>query len=276
MSLRFTFIAVAPALVCLAVTATSTKAQTSNAYEFEGYTEPAQVIDVAIDETGTVEEVFVREGDFVEKGTPLLSLNSDLVNARIDLASQQMASIGRLKAAKAEVELTNQRLERIEQLQSTGHARQSEFARAVKEAEVANANLVSVQEDIESRQLEYQRLLAQKARRTVRAPISGFVTEVHREVGEFVAPNKPDVLKIVRLDRLVARFAVNELDAQRLKLDAKVSMELVDHDKRVTGKVRFISPVTEAESGTVLIKVDFPNPRHEVRSGSRCRLIGLK
>ncbi|MEM6470931.1 MAG: efflux RND transporter periplasmic adaptor subunit [Planctomycetota bacterium] len=251
-------------------------AQEVTSFQMEGYTEPSKVIQVAADETGTVAEVLVREGDVVRAGDPLLRLNSELIDAQIELASQQMTATGRLRAAKAEAELTAQRLEKLQLLKASGHARQTEISRATKEAEVAAANLMSVQEDAETMRLEYESLVTRRARRTVRAPIDGFVTEVHRNIGEFVAPNRPEVLTLVKLDLLHAKFAVGEQQARRLEVGNDAEIELIDDNAMLTGKVKYVSPVTDAESGTVVIKVELENAKRKFRGGSRCRLISVE
>ena len=40
----------------------------------------------------------------------------------------------------------------------------------------------------------------------------------------------------------------------------------------VKGAIDFISPVTDAESGTVRVKVRIDNPQNKYRSGQRCAL----
>jgi multidrug efflux pump subunit AcrA (membrane-fusion protein) len=47
---------------------------------------------------------------------------------------------------------------------------------------------------------------------------------------------------------------------------------LVDSSASVQGAVESVSPVTDAESGTVRVKVCFDNPKGEYRSGQRCTL----
>lgn len=39
------------------------------------------------------------------------------------------------------------------------------------------------------------------------------------------------------------------------------------------GVVDYIAPVIDAQSGTILIKVRVPNPKHIYRSGEKCLLV---
>ncbi|MCA9136405.1 MAG: efflux RND transporter periplasmic adaptor subunit [Planctomycetales bacterium] len=265
-----------PLLPILVFTVTVLSQHVVQATEVQGYMEPIRTIEVASDETGTVAEVLVRQGQAVEEGQPLLRLNSQVHLAQLEIAKQQMNSEGRLDAARAEVELTSQRLEKIESLRKSGHARQAEFSRAVKELKVAEANLQSVTEELETRRLEHERLLTQLDRRIIRAPAPGIITELHKQPGEFVAPNKPDVVTLVQLDKLIATFALLGHQAGQRSIGQKISLKLDETDQTANqtaiGTVAFISPVTEAESGTVLVKIEISNPDAQARSGSRCSI----
>jgi multidrug efflux pump subunit AcrA (membrane-fusion protein) len=46
----------------------------------------------------------------------------------------------------------------------------------------------------------------------------------------------------------------------------------LDSDAETRGTVEFISPITDAESGTVLVKVRVANPHGRFRSGERCKI----
>lgn len=244
----------------------------SLATEVLGYTEPIRTIEVASDETGTVAEVLVRQGQTVEQGQPLLRLNSQVHLAQLEVAKQQMNAEGRLDAARAEVELTSQRLEKLQSLRQSGHARQAELQRAAKEHQVAQANLRSVVEEMETRRLEHQRLLTQMKRRVIQAPVSGVVTELHKEPGEFVAPNKPDVVTLVQLDTLLANFSLLGPQAEQLTSGQEIELQFTESGQSISGLVHYISPVTDAESGTVLVKIAISNPDGTLRSGARCTI----
>ncbi|WP_182867610.1 efflux RND transporter periplasmic adaptor subunit [Stieleria mannarensis] len=246
--------------------------RSSLATEVQGYTEPVRTIEVASDETGTVAEVLVQLGQTIEQGQPLLRLNSQVHLAQIEVAKQQMNAQGRLDAAKAEVELTSARLEKIESLRKSGHARQAELHRAAKEYKVAEANLRSVVEEMETRRLEHDRLLTQMSRRVIHAPVTGIVTELHKEPGEFVAPNKPEVITLVQLDTLLANFALLGSQAEQLTTGQEIELQFPESGQTTSGKVHFISPVTDAESGTVLVKIAIGNADGSIRSGARCAI----
>ena len=245
---------------------------TAVAMELEGYTEPYRTIEVATDEMGTVDDVLVTEGQAVEKGAPLLRLNSEVYDALLAIAEQNMNARGRLDAAKAELQLRNERLRILHSLRSEGHARQEEVDRAASETSVADANYRAVQEDLVARRLEYEKIKAQINRRTIRAPIAGVVSTVHKQKGEFVAPNSPETLTLVQIDTLLACFTLTSKQAAGLQIDDSIEITFTSNNAHATGNIEFISPVTDAKSGTVLVKVRIDNSNSAFRSGERCRI----
>ncbi len=59
----------------------------------------------------------------------------------------------------------------------------------------------------------------------------------------------------------------------RLKVGQKMKVRFSQIDKESMGKISFIAPVTDAESGTVRMKIRIKNPNREFRSGERCMIL---
>lgn len=243
----------------------------SLASELAGFTEPFRTLKVASDETGTVQEVFVQEGQRVEKGQELIKLNSEVHQAFLAIASQNMQAEGRLLSTQADLQLKLSRLEKLEQIRSEGFARQEEVDRAQAEAAIAKANVRSAEEDLAAKKLEHERYLTQIRRRTVTTPIDGIVTVLHKDQGEFVAPNSPEIVTVVQVDRLLANFTLTDTQANSLKTGMTLPITFSD-TLETQGIIEFISPVMDAESGTVLVKICIGNPDDAFRSGQRCRV----
>ena len=143
------------------------------------------------------------------------------------------------------------------------------------ELEIAEAQVKAAREDLLIRELEYCKIKVQLDRRTITSPIDGVVTFLHKDVGEFVAPNAPEIMTIVQLDPLLATFSILGPDAETLTLDQSIEIRFPVSKRVMEGQVTFISPVTDAESGMVRIKVRVANPDGKSRSGERC-LIEFK
>jgi hypothetical protein len=87
-----------------------------------------------------------------------------------------------------------------------------------------------------------------------------------------VAPADPYVMHIVQLDRLQAVFSVPGSYAGALHAGDAVAVHMASMDAPVQGAIEFVAPITDAESGTVRVKVCLQNPDGRYRSGQRCTL----
>ncbi|OHB76322.1 MAG: hypothetical protein A2W31_13410 [Planctomycetes bacterium RBG_16_64_10] len=249
----------------------------------EGFTEPYRTIQVAAAESGVVSEIAVQEGATVKKGDVLATLDREVFQVLLAIADQAMRSTGALDSALAELHLREERLVKLTTLREQGHARQEELDRAEADRAIAEAHVRSAREELAVRKLEYEKTQAQVERRTVRAPQDGVVTDIHKDAGEYLAPNDPYLLTLVQLDPLLATFSLTRRHASQLQIGQQVTVRCADAASAgeeltvpVKGTVEFIAPVINAESGTVRVKVRIENPNGQYRSGERCALEAPK
>jgi RND family efflux transporter MFP subunit len=264
---------ISPSL-CLSVAllAAAALAAPVRAADVEGFTQPFQEIDVPAADTGVIEELLVAEGERVAAGQLVGKLDCELLTATLEIADASRNALGRKQSAEAELRLQADRLEKLRQLLQEGHASQEEVDRTAVAREVAEAELLSVIEDLKVRELEHRRILVQIEQRMLRSPIDGVVARIHKDAGEFVAPNDPVILRIVQLDPLLAVFAVPARAAENLDAGAEAVVSVGNRSARHTGVIETLSPVIDAQSGTLEVKVRLPNPDGALRSGERCIL----
>lgn len=241
--------------------------------EVEGFVEPYRSIDVAAAEPGIIRSCAVREGDHVVEGQVLAKLDQEVHLALLAIGEKSRDFRGRLHSAKAEMALRQNRLAKLKQLRDRGHARQEEVERAEADVAIAEGSLLTAREDVLLRNLEYEKIQAQIERRIIRAPLDGVVTMIRKEPGEFIPGADPHVLTIVQLDSLLAKFSVASVYASQTHVDQAVPIYFPLTDETATGKIEFISPVDDAESGTFRVKVRIENPQRRYRSGQRCQLL---
>ena len=238
----------------------------------EGFTEPYRTVNVAAPEAGIVQEVPVQEGAVVKQGQPLVRLDIDVHKAQLAMAEAGKEARGRVDAAQAEVDVRSQRLEALQKLRESGHARQEEVERARADLAIAHGQLTAAQEQQRLKHLEYDKIQVQISRRTVRAPLDGVVTEIFKQPGEFTAPNDPNLLTVVQLDPLAATFDVSAADAERFSVGGQARVELFESNTTVDATVEYVSPVLDAESGTIAVKVRIANAQGELQGGQACTL----
>ena len=239
----------------------------------EGFTEPYRQIDIAVaSETGLITALPVREGQHVKAGQLLATLDTDVLVATLDIARERSQLTGRIDGANAELQLRQRRLEKLHQLVREGHATEGEVERAQTDVAIAQANLLLADEERRLAALDCKRIEVQIERRQVKSPINGVVTQVHREVGEAVAINEPQLLTVVQLNPLRVKFSLTARAATDIKEGQMLPLQLSDAGIAATGQVEVVSPVLDAKSGTIQVTCVIDNAGNKYRSGMRCVL----
>lgn len=218
-------------LVCLAMPlalAACDTAQPENV--FLGYVE-GDFINVGPDNAGRLETLHVREGETVAKGAALFELESS--NETAALAAAQ----ARLDQAKATHNLSVVALERAKRLFDRGVMAQSSLDDAQNAYNTSRAAVAAVEADVASAQTTLDR-------RTVDAPVAGFVQQVYYRPGEVVAAGRP-VVSILPPENLKVRFYVPEAQRARFGPGTKVSVTCDGCEAAVPATVYFLSENAE-------------------------------
>jgi RND family efflux transporter MFP subunit len=237
----------------------------------ESFTEPYRTVHVASAEVGLLNSLAVKVGDAVVAGQLLAALDDDLQRAQLAIAQQQVDSRGRLKAAEAERAMNQRRYEKLAQLATRGQASMEETERAKATLEIAEGKLLSEQEEQRLLQLQLERARLAVLKRSLFAPVSGVVSEVHHQPGEFVSPAAPQVVTIVELDPLAATFLVNRTQLARLRGEPQFRLQC-ESGQQAAAVIDSIAPLTDAESGTTAVRMRITNPAGQLRGGERCHL----
>lgn len=243
----------------------------ARATELEGYTEPIQQSDVAFDDSGTVAAILVPPGAVVEKGQAIAKLNDEVFTQALAIAKHNFSMHGRLDSARADLSLRAFRYNQLMELFRKGNARVEETTRAESELKVARANVLAIEEEQQLRKLELDRAKAQMERRTLRAPFTGMVVRHYRNEGEYVSPNDPKILHLANVDRLRANFTTNHFDLGDLQIGNAYQMDFFESNQFAMGTLTFVSPVADAESGTISIRLEIENTEGRIRAGERCK-----
>ena len=219
---------------------------------------------------GQIVKLWVKEGDRVKAGQPLLELwNRDLAAQR-DLATRQLAtSEERRREACIMADNAKRDAERTEQLAAKGFVspQRGEDARAEARARQANCNAVAA--DVKRAQAQIRVTLAGLERTTLNAPFDGIVAEVTGEIGEVTTPSPPGIptppaVDLIDDSCLYVSAPMDEVDAPKLKSGqpARITLDALP-GQTFPGRVRRIAPyVTEVEkqARTVDVEVDFNTP----------------
>jgi RND family efflux transporter MFP subunit len=244
----------------------------SQEQDLEGFTEPVRKLDLIPPEPGTIACLLVREGNRVKKDQLLGSLDCETQQAALKIAQNNAAAHGRLDSAIAERDLRRWRLAKLQKLRAEGNANEEEVTRMASELAVAEANVLAALEQHAADVLEAERIAATIERRTMRSPFDGIITRLFHEEKEFIGSNNSPVMTIMQPDELRVTFTIPTVLAARLKVKQSVALAFPTTGQKATGTVEFISPVTEAESDTVRVKVLIDNKEGKYRCGVRCAI----
>ncbi|MGI8525876.1 MAG: HlyD family secretion protein [Pseudolabrys sp.] len=206
----------AAGLAAVAVLALTGCGRSGNNNALQGWVE-ADLVFVSPDEAGRVENLAVREGDRVDTGTLLFTVDPDLQQADVAVAEASLVN-------------AKQAYDRAAELLKTAAGTQ-------KTLEDAGAALRSAQARLDSARTRL-------ARRRAMSPDAGTVQQVYFRPGETVPAGRP-VVSLLPPPNLKIRFFAPEAMLPRIKIGQSVEVSCDGCDKDLTAKVSFIAGSAE-------------------------------
>ncbi|MEP3112293.1 efflux RND transporter periplasmic adaptor subunit [Nisaea sp.] len=224
--------------------------------EYVGRTDASQQVDVRARVGGTLLERSFREGANVTDGQLLFSIDPAEFDANLALAEADVAK------AEANVEETSNNRERYRVLVK----RQAASAAKLDEAEAAYLSAVA--------ELSGAKAQSRKARldldyTRITSPLNGRAGRASVDEGNLIGPESGILLTIVALDPIHVLFAVSERDylefARRRQSGTETiftpQIRLADNTLYpLDGTIDLIDNKVDSATGTINIRVSFPNP----------------
>lgn len=210
---------------------------------------------------GRVTRIFVKAGDRVRVGTPLLQIDPEKQAATVINTQSQRA------ARQGDVEYWKRQLERLRSLLGAGAISRNEFDTAQHNLETAQANLAALDAQVREGQVQLQYY-------RVTAPQDGIVGDIAIREGDRVTP----ATAITTIDDREGLEAYLQVPLTRApELHAGVPVQILDPDGRVaaTNPITFVAPRVDDATQTVLAKAqlrDVP-PTLRVQQFIRARIV---
>ncbi len=227
---------------------------------------------------GQIVKLWVKEGDRVEKGQPLLELwNTDLTAQR-ELAQRQLATAQeRRREACIVADNARRQAERTHQLADKGFLSAQASENADAEARARQAGCDATAWDVKRARAQIEVTQAGLERTVLSAPFAGIVALITGELGEYATPSPqgiptPPAIDLIDDTCLYVIAPMDEVDAPKLKIGqlARITLDALP-GQVFAGKVRRIAPyVTEVEkqARTVDVEVNFEEiPKHALLVG---------
>lgn len=234
--------------------------------------------------TGIVDRVFVKEGDLVQKGDPILAIRNE--SARLNVENAQLlrdysdwnAQGAKLEDLKSAHALARLRLQEDSILyvrqaglwnQGIGSALELEqrvlaFKSAQSTEQSARLRLQDLQKQLDfsaaqaKKQLAISRQFAQDF--IVRSEIKGKIYSLNKLEGELVGPQLP-LAVVGDATQFVVSMQIDEVDIMRMQLGLRVLLSLDSYKGQVfKAKISKIDPIMNERTRTFTVEADFDAP----------------
>ncbi len=238
-------------------------ATVDNIYEVTGTVRSTLTSIVASRVMGTVTSLPVREGDFVQKGQLLLTLDDR------DTAQRLQAANMSAEAAKQNQSLSEKTWQRYKKLHDEEVVSQQEMDRMDTQKKLADAeyNRVKAMADEAATYMSFSK---------VTAPVSGRITEKRIEAGSMATPGMP-LLVIEGGGSSYIEVSIDAGIGSEVKTGMPVEVEVDTMPGPLDGFIKEVFPAIDPASRTFTAKIGLKNVNPRSGLFSRVRIpIGKK
>ena len=257
--------------------------------------ESEDTVQVLAEVPGLTTQVTVEEGDWVKRNQLLAQLDDraarvQLERARVQLAEAKMAytSLMRLDRQDAALAMRNAELaaadaqeqyRRAASMARRGLISQEELEAKRTQKETADVALQQGRVRLQYKTIDDARFRYDRAKTelqeaelrlqytTVQAPIAGVISQRHVVRGQYVNTQQ-HLFTIVDATRLLARPFLPEKFSGRLRVGQAAYVEVEALlEQRFSARVKLISPVVDAASGTFKVTVELDQPPPQLKPG---------
>jgi len=246
---------------------TTEKRLENETLKYTGIIQPDVQKNLSFKIAGRMDELFVSEGDYVEKGQKLGSIDSQDVNMQLaSLSSQSNAASKEIQKAKEALSFSKTQYENAKILYEEG---------AVSKVFLDSQSLAYEQARLnhEITQDNSNRLSSEKARvgnaiddATIYADQDGLITSILYEKSEYVTPGKP--VFIIGSKNQKIEIYVTRDDRKLLNVGQKIYFTIDDEKKE--GKITFVDDMADLQTSTYKVEIGIEDD--EVLTGSIVRV----
>jgi RND family efflux transporter MFP subunit len=206
---------------------------------------------------GQITAIYVKSGDQVNAGTPLLQI--DPLKQEATLNSQAAT----LAAQEANLRLAKVSLERAQKLFAAGVISKQDFDNAQSTYDAAAAQVKALEQQVEQQKVELRYY-------KVSAPADGIVGDIPVHVGDRVAVTT--LLTTIDLPGALEAYIYVPADrAKDLRLGLQVRLLDETGNSVSDTHITFVSPQVETDTQTVLAKAAVENARAKLRIAQQVR-----
>lgn len=235
---------------------------------FPGTIEGQDNVEIKAQVSGYLEAIYVKEGQYVNKGQALFKIKGDVYNEQVATSDAALkAALANLANAKLEVEKLKPLVEGKVVSEVQLKAAQSNYNAATAQVAQAKSSLGS------------SKINANFS--VIKAPVSGYIGRIPNRIGSLITPN--DVTSLTSLSNINTvnvYFSMNEADFLSFQKSntskSTINADLILADGSTysyKGKVEAASGNIDANTGSMPMKAVFQNPNKLLRSGGTAKIV---
>lgn len=234
---------------------------------YPGTIEGSVNVDIKAQVSGYLETIYVKEGDYVQKGQSLFKIKSEVFNEQVNNSNAGLKSA---LAAQANAKLETEKLRPLVEgkVVSDMQLRAAQASYEAATAQVAQARAA----------LNSSRINAGFA--TIKAPVSGYISRIPNRIGNLVTPNDAAPLTTLSdINTVFVYFSMSEADFIAFKKASAGEAETVEFimadgsSYNFKGKLESASGNIDRTTGSMSMKAVFPNPDKLLRAGGAGKIV---
>ncbi|EJG0631896.1 multidrug efflux RND transporter periplasmic adaptor subunit VmeY [Vibrio parahaemolyticus] len=222
--------------------------------------------------SGYLQARHFEEGQMVEKGQLLYSIEPSSFEAQVASAK---AALAQAKASLKKAELDHQR---GKNLLPRGSISQSEF-------DALTATLLGARAELEAANAQLKLAEVNLSYTQIRAPFSGRISDTKVSTGDLVSPSSGVLTTLVSLDPVHTSFSVSErerlaMGMDRIKGDGSAESNGVEVQLELEngqffehlGQLDFLGNRIDTKTGTIAMRALVPNLEHKLLPGQHIKV----
>lgn len=185
-----------------------------------------EVVELATESSGIIEDIFLDEGSRVEKGDLLLKINDSELQAE-------------RQRAQFRLNLADQREERQARLLERGGISQDDYDATLNEVNVLKSELRLIDAQIEKTELK--------------APFTGILGLKYASPGAYITPSSR-IASLQEVNPVKIDFSVPERYISKIRAGISINFTVQGVDSTVVGEVYAVEPRVDTETRTLQIR----------------------
>ncbi|WP_116788005.1 efflux RND transporter periplasmic adaptor subunit [Flavobacterium psychrotrophum] len=234
--------------------------------KYPGLIEGSVNVDIKAQVSGYLEAIYVKEGDYVQKGQSLFKIKGDVFEEQVH------SSEAAYKNAQANLATAKLEVDKIRPLVEGKVFSPMQLKTAEASYEAAKAQVAQAKAALGSSQLNADFSL-------IKAPVSGYISRIPNRIGNLVTPTDATPLTTLSdINTVYVYFSLSEADYLAYLKDTAEDkgVQLIMADGSIyehKGTVEVASGNVDRTTGSISLKAIFPNPKKYLRSGGSARVI---